>query len=163
MLSKSAQQTVSIVRVSAAGLQPTRLIVAAATVAALLTLSGCGTPFWLPRAHKIEVQQGNLLTRDQIKAVKAGMLREEVAALIGVPVNQPAFQPERWDYVFTRAPAGKTVTARRFSVFFDKADKVENIQANFDQESGEIIMPKYWFSSIDERKPVTDGDTKSDS
>lgn len=104
-----------------------------------------------------------MLTRDQIKAVQAGMSREEVAALIGVPVNQPAFQPDRWDYVFTRTPAGKTVTARRFSVFFDMADKVDNIQANFDQESGEIIMPKYWFSSIDKRKPVADGASEGDS
>ncbi len=131
---------------------------AAAVALSMLALGGCGTPFWLPRAHKIEVQQGNLLTRDQIKAVQSGMSREEVAALIGVPVNQPAFQPDRWDYVFTRTPAGKTVTARRFSVFFDDADKVENIQANFDQESGEIIMPKFWFSSVDRRKPVTDGE-----
>ena len=131
----------------------------AATVAlSMLLLSGCGTPFWLPRAHKIEVQQGNLLTREQINAVQSGMSREEVAALIGVPVNQPAFQPDRWDYVFTRTPAGKTVTARRFSVFFNEADKVESIQANFDQESGEIIMPRFWFSSVDKRKPITDAE-----
>lgn len=119
-----------------------------------LLLTACGDPIWLPRAHKIEVQQGNLLTQEQISSVQTGMSREEVAALIGAPVNQPAFQPDRWDYVFTRTPAGQTVKARRFSIFFDEGNRVANIEANFDRESGEIIMPRYWFSSPSRRKPV---------
>ncbi len=124
------------------------------SVCLCLLLGACGDPIWLPRAHKIEVQQGNLLTEEQIESIEAGMSREEVAALIGVPVNQPAFQPDRWDYVFTRSPAGQTVAARRFSVFFDEGDRVANIEANFDRESGEIIMPKFWFSRPDRPKPV---------
>ena len=131
------------------------------TACLFLLLTACGDPIWLPRAHKIEVQQGNLLTREQVNSVQTGMSRQEVAALIGVPVNQPAFQPDRWDYVFTRAPAGQTVKARRFSVFFDEGDRVANIEANFDRESGEIILPKYWFSSPSRRKPVRTSDSNA--
>lgn len=131
------------------------------TACLALLLTACGNPIWLPRAHKIEVQQGNLLTQQQISSIETGMSREEVAALIGVPLNQPAFQPGRWDYVFTRSPAGLTVTARRFSVYFDESNKVANVEANFDKESGEIIMPKYWFSSPNRRKPVSTENSES--
>lgn len=127
-------------------------VVALVVVFSLLT--GCGDPFWLPRAHKIEVQQGNLLSAAQISSVKTGMAQQEVAQLIGVPVTQSAFHPNRWDYMFTRGPAGKRVAARRFSVFFDSAGVVEKTEENFAEESGEIIMPKYWFQSPNKRKPV---------
>lgn len=121
---------------------------------AALLVSGCGDPFWLPRAHKIEVQQGNLLTQAQIESIKPGMARSEVSALIGVPVTESGFHPQRWDYVFTRGPAGAKVTGRRFSVFFNKADTVEKTEENFETESGEIVMPRYWFQSPDKTKPV---------
>jgi len=81
------------------------------------------------------------------------MPQQEVAKLIGVPVTRSSFHPNRWDYMFTRGPAGKQVTARQFSVFFDSQGQVEKTEENFRQESGEIIMPKYWFQSPDKRKP----------
>ena len=109
-------------------------------------ISGCGDPFWLPRAHKIEVQQGNILTADSIEAVQAGMSREEVAGLLGVPVILSAFHNDRWDYPFTRGPAGTDIAAKRFSVFFEN-DIVTETAENFSAESGEYTVPQFWFQS----------------
>ena len=80
--------------------------------------SGCGDPFWLPRAHKIDVQQGNLITLRQVEAVKTGMSRDEVASLLGVPIATSAFHTNRWDYAFTRSPAGHLVEGKAFYRIF---------------------------------------------
>ena len=114
--------------------------------------SGCGDPFWLPRAHKIDVQQGNLITLRQVEAVKTGMSRDEVASLLGVPIATSAFHTNRWDYAFTRSPAGHLVEARRFAVYFD-ADVVSNTEENFRQESGEITQPRFWFQRPKHKAP----------
>ena len=54
-------------------------------VTAFTSLSACGA-WWLPRAHKIDVQQGNLLSIEKIKQIKVGMTKNEVARILGQPV-----------------------------------------------------------------------------
>ena len=62
----------------------------------LFLLSACaGDPFWLPRAHKISVQQGNLINEQQLSQVTVGMDREKVRELIGTPVVNTPFQQDR--------------------------------------------------------------------
>ncbi len=117
-----------------------------------LMASGCGDPIWLPRAHKIDVQQGNLITQRQVEAVKAGMSRQDVAGLLGVPIATSAFHTDRWDYAYTRSPAGHLVEARRFTVYFDE-DIVSNTEENFTEESGEISQPRYWFQQPKRKAP----------
>jgi len=118
----------------------------AALIPLTVMLSGCGDPIWLPRAHKIEVQQGNILTLENVEAIQAGMTREEVAGLVGVPLTVSSFHSNRWDYPFTRGPAGTTIEAKRFSVFFDN-NVVINTVENFSDESGEFTVPQFWFQS----------------
>jgi outer membrane protein assembly factor BamE len=111
----------------------------------LLLLSACGgDPFWLPRAHKISIQQGNLLNEAQVSTVTVGMERELVRNLIGTPVVATPFRSNRWDYVYTRAPAGSKVKARRVTLFFED-DKVARIDSNQDLESGELPEKHYWW------------------
>jgi len=80
-------------------------------------LSACGT-WWLPEAHRIEVQQGNILSAEQVEALKPGMSEEQVRFLLGTPVLHHAFHPNRWDYVYTEALAGEYPPARRLTLYF---------------------------------------------
>jgi len=121
------------------------MIIATAITFTVL-LSGCGDPFWLPRAHKIEVQQGNILTAEIVESIEAGMSREEVATLVGVPITVSSFHSNRWDYPFTRGPAGTTIAAKRFSIFFEN-DIVTETAENFSNETGEYTVPQFWFQS----------------
>jgi len=111
----------------------------------LLMLTGCGgDPFWLPRAHKISIQQGNLLNEEQLERVEVGMDRELVRNLIGTPVVDSPFRENRWDYVYTQGPAGSAIKARRVSITFE-GDTVAKIDTNKELESGELPQQRYWW------------------
>lgn len=122
----------------------------------LSLLSACGgDPAWLPRAHKITIQQGNLLNQDQLERVNVGMEREMVRNLIGTPVINTPFQSNRWDYVYTQGPAGNAIRAKRVSIVFVD-NKVASIDDNQDLESGELPPQRYFWESKDGEAPVED-------
>ena len=85
-----------------------------------MLISGCGgTPFWLPKAHKIDIQQGNLLSQEQIRQITPGLSQGEVRQILGEPVMETGFDNNRWDYVYTRGEAGEHVQASGLTVFFE--------------------------------------------
>jgi outer membrane protein assembly factor BamE len=100
------------------------------TLLLVASLTACGQPFWLPAAHKIDIQQGNLLTDKQIDQLQTGMSRQNVIAVLGDPVLQNAIQKNRWDYVYTRGLAGEHVKATTLVIYF-KDDTVSSIENNY--------------------------------
>lgn len=111
-------------------------------------LSSCGgNPFWLPPAHKITIQQGNLLTEKQVSRIAVGMYRDDVRAVIGTPVARNSFQENRWDYLYTQAPAGNVTAARNLTVFFDN-DVVSKIESNTGDTSGVKPPHRNWWEIL---------------
>jgi len=101
-----------------------RIALAAAAVAALL--AGCGTfdnaSHRIANAitpYKVEVVQGNFLSREQVEALQPGMTREQVRAILGTPLVTSLFHADRWDYVFTMKRQGVEPQQRRLTVFFN--------------------------------------------
>ena len=96
-------------------------------LAGFLTLSGCGS-WWLPRPHRIDIQQGNILSTEDVGQISAGMSKIEVINLIGKPITTSVFDDERWDYIYSQNRSGGTPNSKRFTVFFqnDVVFRVEN-------------------------------------
>lgn len=51
--------------------------------------------------HRLDIQQGNILTAEAIKQLKPGMNKKQVLFLLGTPLVENIFDPHRWDYVYT--------------------------------------------------------------
>ncbi len=88
-------------------------------------LSACS--FLTP--YRVPVVQGNVVTREQVAVLRAGMSRIQVRDILGTPLLTSVFHADRWDYVFTLRSQGAEPQARRVTVFF-KDDVLERFDAD---------------------------------
>ena len=79
--------------------------------------------------YKIDLVQGNVVTREQLAYLKTGMNRALVRDVLGTPLLTSVFHAQRWDYVFTLQRQGAEPQSRRVTVFF-KDDVIERIEAD---------------------------------
>jgi outer membrane protein assembly factor BamE len=106
------------------------------TLAASAALAGCSS--MKPSADKllgvitpyrIDIMQGNVVTKEQAELVKPGMSKEQVRDLLGSPLLASAFHADRWDYVFTLRRQGVEPQRRSVVATFDKDAKLVSLEA----------------------------------
>lgn len=68
--------------------------------------------------YKMDIQQGNLVTQEQIARLKPGMSKEEVRLTIGTPLLTDIFHGERWDYVYWHEDPQFKREQRRLVIYF---------------------------------------------
>ena len=56
--------------------------------------------FRVPKVHKIVVQQGNVITQQMVDRLKPGMTKAQAQYVLGRPVLDDLFDPNRWVYVY---------------------------------------------------------------
>ena len=99
----------------------TRLL-AGTCAAALLVIAGSGC------VYRQDIQQGNLLDREQVDQVEVGMTRSQVRFLLGTPMVIDSFDSNRWDYIYSlQRGHSRKVEKRHLVVWFD-GDKVTRIE-----------------------------------
>jgi len=79
--------------------------------------------------YSMAIVQGNVVTSEQLAALKVGMPRVQVQMVLGTPLLLSAFHGQRWDYTFTLKRQGVAPQERHVTVFF-KDDQVERIEAD---------------------------------
>ncbi len=84
--------------------------------AAVLLLSAC-------TMHRIDIQQGNIITPEMLQEIKVGMNREQVQRLMGTPLIIDAFNNDRWIYLYSMQSTKKPPERRHVIIEF-KDDKV---------------------------------------
>jgi len=114
----------------------TRMRVPLLCAACAALLAGCGTLDGATRRiadavtpYRVEVVQGNFVSREQVEALKPGMGRQQVRELLGTPLVSSLFHADRWDYVFTLRRQGVPDQQRRLTVFFN-GDALERFQGD---------------------------------
>lgn len=101
-----------------------------ALVLAAGILAGCIHPF------RLEVRQGNVVTREMVQSLKPGMTRSQVRFALGTPLVSDVFHQERWDYVYLyKEHAEAPAELRRLTVIFD-GDRLERVEGSLAPPAG---------------------------
>ncbi len=95
-----------------------------------LVLAGCS---WFPSigVYKLDVNQGNYITADQVDKLKVGMTPQQVRLALGTPLLVDPFHASRWDYIYIFARQRQVLEQRQFAVYFvsDKLARWEGDEA----------------------------------
>ena len=78
--------------------------------------------------YRIDIVQGNAITKEQAALVKPGQSRLQVRDVLGTPLIADPFHANRWDYIFTLRRPGTSAQRRSVVVLFD-GDLVKSIEA----------------------------------
>lgn len=122
------------------------VLMAAATLAGCSTISSDGSLLGFITPYRMEVVQGNVVTKDMVAQLRPGLTGDQVRTLLGAPLLADVFHANRWDYVFTIRRQGAPAQQRRVTVFFEN-DRV----ARFEADS--VPTEREFVASIDVVKP----------
>lgn len=127
-----------------------RLLPLTLSLAGAVVATGCagtGSSFWPQWAtpYKVEVVQGNVVTREMAAQLREGLTRDQVRSLLGSPLLTDIFHADRWDYVFTIRRQGAEPQSRRVTVYF-AGDRIQRFTAD------ELPSENDFVDSIDTAK-----------
>ena len=94
------------------------------TCIASLGLSACSSSWHV--VHKIDVQQGNVITQEQINQLEPGMSRRQIQFIMGSPMVADLFHQDRWDYIYLFQPGYGESSEQHVTLFFSD-DSLERI------------------------------------
>lgn len=112
---------------------------------AVASLSACSYVPTIVTPYKIDIVQGNVVTREQAQALKPGMTRAQVRDILGSPLLASVFHADRWDYVFTFRRQGQAPQERKLTLFF-KGEALERF------EGDDLPSEMEFVASLDARR-----------
>ncbi|PID46232.1 MAG: cell envelope protein SmpA [Proteobacteria bacterium] len=74
------------------------------------------------------VLQGNALDATTVGLIKVGMSKADVLHILGSPLMQDSFHPNRWDYVYYSIEKGKRSGQQNLTLEFDSNNQVSRIR-----------------------------------
>ena len=96
---------------------------------ALTSVTACGF-IGFPGVYKINVEQGNIIDQEKVDKLQIGMSRRQVRFILGTPLVEDSFNPDRWDYTHTIRNGKNSILDQRLTVFFE-GDKLARIEGDF--------------------------------
>jgi outer membrane protein assembly factor BamE len=123
------------------------LVVCAVLSAGCSSLQSSDSFLGVITPYRVEVVQGNVVTREQAALVKPGMDRAQVRDILGSPLLADVFHADRWDYVFTIRRQGAEPQLRRIVVLFE-GERLKSMDAG-----GDLPGEREFVASIDTARP----------
>jgi outer membrane protein assembly factor BamE len=89
--------------------------------------SGSKRLFGILSPYRIDVQQGNFVSREMVSQLKPGMTQDQVRFALGTPLLNDLFHADRWDYVFRLKKGSGEIISSKVAVFFKdkRLDRIE--------------------------------------
>ena len=113
-------------------MRPAQLILCSVAAGSLLTgcevLHNSDSVIGQVTPYRIDIVQGNAVTKEQVALVKPGQSRLQVRDVLGTPLLTDPFHANRWDYIFMLRRPGANAQPRSVVVWFE-GDVVKSIDA----------------------------------
>ncbi|HEY9065915.1 MAG TPA: outer membrane protein assembly factor BamE [Burkholderiaceae bacterium] len=119
------------------------LLASAALLAGCQSLQSSDSFMGVITPYKVEIVQGNVITKEQAALAKPGMTRSQVRDVLGSPLLADVFHGDRWDYVFTIRRPGAAPQQRKVIARFD-GDVLKDLDTG-----GELPGEHDFVASID--------------
>jgi outer membrane protein assembly factor BamE len=84
--------------------------------------------------YRIDIVQGNAVTKEQMALIRPGLTRLQVRDVLGSPMIADPFHANRWDYLFTLRRPGAELQRRSVIVHFE-GERVKSVEAPNDLPS----------------------------
>ncbi|MSR15848.1 MAG: outer membrane protein assembly factor BamE [Gammaproteobacteria bacterium] len=102
----------------------------------------------LPFVHKIDIQQGNVVTQEMIAQLKLGMDKKKVNFIMGSPIILDAFHSGRWDYLYTSQEGRGRTKRRRVTLYFD-GDQLTRVEGDVKPAEGRLVVDTRQDTTVD--------------
>ncbi len=112
------------------------LLVTLLCTLALTSITGCGF-IGFPGVYRINVEQGNIIEQEKVDQLKIGMNRRQVRFILGTPLIEDSFNPDRWDYTHVIRNGRNLILEERLTVFFD-GDELSRLEGDFTPSEEEV-------------------------
>lgn len=89
-----------------------------------LSLSGCS----YMRVHKMDIEQGNIVTQENVSRLHKGMSKDQVKAIMGTPMLINVFTPNLVSYVYTFQAGYMPFKKSRITLLFERGKLHEIIR-----------------------------------
>jgi len=72
-----------------------------------------------PLIYRPTIQQGNVVTQEQVNKLKPGMAKRQVNFILGTSTLKDIFHADRWDYAYTKGVGSTPDEIKHLSIFFE--------------------------------------------
>ena len=86
---------------------------------------------FFPGVHKLNIQQGHIITQDMVSQLKLGMTKRQVRFVLGNTLLPDTFNDNRWDYYYSlRRGTDGSLTKHLYTVYFE-GDKLVKTEGDY--------------------------------
>lgn len=108
--------------------------------------------------YKLDIQQGNLLSKSLVDSLKPGMTKRQVTLVMGSPAVVSPFDQNRWDYVSTLRRGNGRMETKDLTLYFE-GDALSKIEGDYFAENPQELIKeatKYKRQYPDDKRPDDD-------
>lgn len=122
-----------------------------------IVLSGCSI---IPGVHKVTIQQGHIITEEDVSNLKLGMNKRQVRFVLGNSLSPNVFNDDRWDYFYSvRRGSDGEITRHLYTVYFEN-DKLVKMEGDHAPDSKLLSKQKDLEDILEDSRrdmPLPDG------
>ncbi len=111
----------------------------------------------LPLIHRPDIQQGNVVTQEQVSKLKPGMSKSQAQYVMGTPMLVDVFHQDRWDFVYSMKEGNEERTQERATLVFED-DRLVRIEGDYRPQPAPKDAPQ-----VDKETVVTVPDYTGDT